>query len=91
MELSGQLHAPRILPPGKEPPHTHWIGGSYFILSSHLTVLNVLYRKFPKQIISKKYLIINNIHIQSDEVVSVTTVVDISAVSSALSFPQMLL
>jgi hypothetical protein len=27
MEVSGQLHAPAALPPGKEPPGTHWIGG----------------------------------------------------------------
>jgi len=27
MEVSGQLHAPVALPPGKEPPVTHWIGG----------------------------------------------------------------
>jgi hypothetical protein len=27
MEVSGQLHAPVSLPPGKEPPGTHWIGG----------------------------------------------------------------
>jgi len=26
MEVSGQLHAPAALPPGKEPV-THWIGG----------------------------------------------------------------
>jgi hypothetical protein len=26
--MSGQLHAPAALPPGKEPPpRTHWIGG----------------------------------------------------------------
>jgi hypothetical protein len=25
--VSGQLHAPAALPPGKEPPGTHWIGG----------------------------------------------------------------
>jgi len=27
MEMSGQLHAPATLLPGKEPPDTHWIGG----------------------------------------------------------------
>jgi hypothetical protein len=27
MEVSGQLHVPVALPPGKEPPGTHWIGG----------------------------------------------------------------
>jgi hypothetical protein len=27
MEVSGQLHAPATLLPGKEPPGTHWIGG----------------------------------------------------------------
>jgi hypothetical protein len=27
MGVSGQLHAPAALPPGKEPPRTHWIGG----------------------------------------------------------------
>jgi hypothetical protein len=27
MEMSGQLHGPAALPPGKEPPVTHWIGG----------------------------------------------------------------
>jgi hypothetical protein len=27
MEVSGQLHAPAVLPPGKEPPDTNWIGG----------------------------------------------------------------
>jgi hypothetical protein len=27
LEVSGQLHAPAALPPGKEPPGTHWIGG----------------------------------------------------------------
>jgi len=27
MEVSGQLHAPAALPPEKEPPGTHWIGG----------------------------------------------------------------
>jgi hypothetical protein len=27
MEVSGQLHAPAALPPGKEPPGTHCIGG----------------------------------------------------------------
>jgi hypothetical protein len=27
MEVSGQLHAPAALPPGKEPPGTHWKGG----------------------------------------------------------------
>jgi hypothetical protein len=25
--VSGQLHAPAALPPGKEPPGTHWIRG----------------------------------------------------------------
>jgi hypothetical protein len=25
--VSGQLHAPSALPPGKEPPRTHWLGG----------------------------------------------------------------
>jgi hypothetical protein len=28
MEMSGQLHAPAALPPGKEPPGTHLIGGA---------------------------------------------------------------
>jgi len=27
MDVSGQLHATAALPPGKEPPGTHWIGG----------------------------------------------------------------
>jgi hypothetical protein len=27
MEVSGQLHTPAALLPGKEPPGTHWIGG----------------------------------------------------------------
>jgi hypothetical protein len=27
MEVSGQLHASAALPPWKEPPGTHWIGG----------------------------------------------------------------
>jgi hypothetical protein len=27
MEMSGQLHAPAALTPGKSPPDTHWIGG----------------------------------------------------------------
>jgi hypothetical protein len=27
MEVSGQLHAPATLPPGNEPPGTHWIEG----------------------------------------------------------------
>jgi hypothetical protein len=27
MEVIGQLHAPAVLPSGKEPPITHWIGG----------------------------------------------------------------
>jgi len=27
MEVSGQLHDPVALPPGKEPPVTLWIGG----------------------------------------------------------------
>jgi hypothetical protein len=27
MEVSGQLHAPAALTPGKEPPRSHWIGG----------------------------------------------------------------
>jgi hypothetical protein len=27
MEVSGQLHAPAALPPAKETPGTHWIGG----------------------------------------------------------------
>jgi hypothetical protein len=27
MEVSGELHAPAALLPGKEPPNTHWIGG----------------------------------------------------------------
>jgi len=28
MEVSGQLHAPAALTPGKQPPpRTHWIGG----------------------------------------------------------------
>jgi hypothetical protein len=27
MEVSGELHAPAALLPGKEPPRTHWIGG----------------------------------------------------------------
>jgi hypothetical protein len=27
MEVSGQLHAPAALTPGKEPPGTHYIGG----------------------------------------------------------------
>jgi hypothetical protein len=26
MEVSGQLHAPAALPPGKEPPGIHFIG-----------------------------------------------------------------
>jgi len=26
MEVSGQLHTPAVLPPGKEPPETHCIG-----------------------------------------------------------------
>jgi hypothetical protein len=25
--MSGQLHAPAALLPGKQPPGTHWIGG----------------------------------------------------------------
>jgi hypothetical protein len=25
--MNGQLHAPAALPPGKEPPVSHWIGG----------------------------------------------------------------
>jgi len=27
MKVSGQFHKPAALPPGKEPPSTHWIGG----------------------------------------------------------------
>jgi hypothetical protein len=27
MEVSGQLYAPAALPPGTEPPGTHWIWG----------------------------------------------------------------
>jgi len=27
MEMSGQLHTPAALPPGKGTPGTHWIGG----------------------------------------------------------------
>jgi hypothetical protein len=27
MEVSCQVHAPAALPPGKDPPRTHWIGG----------------------------------------------------------------
>jgi hypothetical protein len=27
MEVSVQLHAPTALPPGREPPGTHWRGG----------------------------------------------------------------
>jgi hypothetical protein len=27
MQVSGQLHAPAALPPGKRVPGTHWIGG----------------------------------------------------------------
>jgi hypothetical protein len=27
MEVSGQLHAPAALPPGKGPPGTRWMGG----------------------------------------------------------------
>jgi hypothetical protein len=27
MDVSGQLHAPAALPPGKEPLVTYWIGG----------------------------------------------------------------
>jgi hypothetical protein len=27
MEVSGQLYDPAALPPGKEPPRTHWTGG----------------------------------------------------------------
>jgi hypothetical protein len=27
MEVSGQLRAPAALPPGKQPPVIHWIGG----------------------------------------------------------------
>jgi hypothetical protein len=27
MEVIGQLHVPAALPPGKEPPVTHWTGG----------------------------------------------------------------
>jgi len=27
MEVSGQLHAPATLTPGKNPYDTHWIGG----------------------------------------------------------------
>jgi hypothetical protein len=27
MEMSGQIHAPAAIPPGKRAPGTHWIGG----------------------------------------------------------------
>jgi hypothetical protein len=27
MEVSGQLHAPAVLPPGEKVPSTNWIGG----------------------------------------------------------------
>jgi hypothetical protein len=27
MEVGGQLHDPAALPPGEEPPGTHWIAG----------------------------------------------------------------
>jgi hypothetical protein len=44
MEVSGQLHALDALPPGKEPPGTHWIGGWV----GHRAVLDaVVKRKIP--------------------------------------------
>jgi hypothetical protein len=27
MEVSGQLHARAVLPPGERAPNTHWLGG----------------------------------------------------------------
>jgi hypothetical protein len=44
MEVSGQFHAPAALPPGKEPPGTHLLGG----LVGPRAVLNaVVKRKIP--------------------------------------------
>jgi len=33
MEASVQLHAPAALPPGKEPPGAHWMGGWVIYIS----------------------------------------------------------
>jgi len=44
MEVSGQLHAPAALLPGKEPPGTHWIGG-WLGLRAGLDA--VVKRKYP--------------------------------------------
>jgi hypothetical protein len=32
MEASDQLHAPAALRPGVEPPSTHWIGGTLYVI-----------------------------------------------------------
>jgi hypothetical protein len=44
LEVSGQRHAPAALPPGKETPGTHWIGGWV----GHRAVLDAMVkRKIP--------------------------------------------
>jgi hypothetical protein len=45
MEVSGQLHAPTALLPGKEPPVPHWIGdcvGTRAVLDTLVTPVNPL-------------------------------------------------
>jgi hypothetical protein len=42
--MSGQLHAPAALPPEKEPPGTHWIGGW---VGPRAVLKAVVKRKFP--------------------------------------------
>jgi len=49
--VSGQLHAPAALPPGKEPPVTHWIGG-WVDLRAVLDA--VVKRKIPSPYFKKK-------------------------------------
>jgi len=55
--VSGQLHAPAALPPGKEPPVTHWIGG-WVDLRAVLDA--VVKRKIPSPYFKKKTAEIND-------------------------------
>jgi hypothetical protein len=44
MEVSGQLHAPAVLPPRERAPRTHWIGGW---VSPRAVLDEVVKRKIP--------------------------------------------
>jgi hypothetical protein len=58
MEVSGQLHSPATLPPGKEPLGTHWVGG-WMGPSAGLEM--VVKRKIPSPCQHSKHLIIQPI------------------------------